>query len=362
MKPNDIKQLVDKHDEWREDKCINLIASENVSLPLADELYTSDLMHRYAEGKPFNRYYRGTKYLDQLEVDVKEILKDLFGVEYIDIRPLSGTIANMAVFSALKDSGVYFDSRISNGSHVSHTKFGSAGLLGLRERNMIFDEDSLRIDPVKSAKKINRESPDFVILGKSLFLFPEPIKELRDRISSDVDIIYDAAHVLGLIGADEFQQPFEEGADVLTSSTHKTFPGPQSGIIMTNNKHKFNKIQKKVFPGLTASWHPHKLGHLGVTALWMKQHGEDYVNQVISNAKTLAEELNKLGFEVLGKEMGYTKSHTIAVDVIDQGGGRKVAKKLEDNDIILNKNAIPGESFTGKEMQDLMVFGLDRRR
>ena len=349
---DEMKNLLDKHENWRKDECINMIASENRSLETAQEMYNSDLMHRYAEGEPFNRYYRGTKYLDRLEILVDEAMQDLFGVDNIELRALSGTMANMAVYKALKDTGIYFDSRISDGSHVSHTKFGSAGIFGLKERNLVFDYDRLQIDPVKSAKKINREDPDFIILGKSLFLFPEPIEELREEIEVDTKIVYDAAHVLGLIAGNKFQASFEEGADIITSSTHKTFPGPQGGLVMSKSKHVHKKIKKAMFPGLTCSWHSHRLGHLGATAVGMKKFGEEYAGQIIDNAQKLAETLNELGFDVLGEKRGFTKSHTLAVDVIEQGGGKEVSKKLEENNIILNKNAIPGESFTGKEMHD----------
>lgn len=347
-----VQNLVNKHDSWRKDECINLIASENRSLDLAYELYNSDLMHRYAEGEPFNRYYRGTEYLDKLHVKVQEIIKDLFDVGFVDMRPLSGTMANMAVYKALKDTGIYFDSRISDGSHVSHTKFGSAGIFNLKERNLVFDAERLQIDPVKSAKKINREKPDFIIVGKSLFLFPEPLEELKKEIEVDTKIVYDGAHVLGLIAGNQFQDPLREGADIITTSTHKTFPGPQGGMVLTNSKHDFKKIKKAIFPGLTCSWHSHRLGHLGVTALAMKKFGEKYAEQTVRNAQTLGESLYELGFDVLGERKGFTKSHALAVDVIDQGGGKKVSRELEKNNIILNKNAIPGESFTGKEMHD----------
>lgn len=348
----EMKNLVEKHDNWRENECINLIASENQTLNLADKLYNSDLMHRYAEGEPFDRYYQGTQFLDELHIKVRDLIKDLFGVEHVEMRALSGTMANMAVYKAFKDSGLYFDCRISDGSHVSHTKFGSAGIFGLKERNLVFDYDRLQVDPVKSAKKINREKPDFVILGKSLFLFPEPLEELKERIEVDTKIIYDGAHVLGLIAGNQFQDPFGEGADIITSSTHKTFPGPQGGLILSKKKHDHKKIKKAMFPGLTCSWHSHRLGHLGVTALGMKKFGEEYAKQTIKNAKKLGEALHELGFEVLGEKRGFTESHALAVDVIEQEGGKQVSRKLKDNNIILNKNAIPGESFTGKEMHD----------
>lgn len=337
-----IRSLIEKHNQWREDDCINLIASENRGLPAAEGLYINDMMHRYAEGEPFDRYYKGTKYIDELEVEVKGIIKELFGVEHVDVRPISGTVANMAVTTALKDKGTYFATKMSQGAHLSHSKYCTMGLFGMEERYLPFDNKELQIDPVESAKLINDEDPDFVILGRSLFLFPEPIEELKENITVDTTIIYDAAHVLGLVACGQFQKPFEEGADVLTASTHKTFPGPQGGIIMTNDSGLFKKVKRSVFPGLISNWHSHRLGSLGATAIGMKQFGEEYTRQVVKNAQKLGECLYEKGCDVIGAHKGFTRSHTIALDVSEYGGGERVSQRLEDNNIILNKNTLPG--------------------
>ncbi|MBZ9578613.1 serine hydroxymethyltransferase [Patescibacteria group bacterium] len=337
--------LFKKHQEWR-GNCINLIASENVMSPLAERVYLSDLMHRYAEGLPFKRYYQGLKYFDEIENRTIEKFKSHFKANFVDVRPISGTISNLATFSTLAKKGdKILTLGFQGGSHVSHEIPGAAGLLGLKVFHFDFNEKILNIDLEKAKKKILKIKPKFIVLGGSVILFPQPVKELK-RIcqKTKTKIIYDAAHVFGLICAGFFQNPLKEGADIITSSTHKTFPGPQGGIILGNiEKDLQKKIQKKVFPGVLSNHHLHRIPALYLTLLEMKKFGKSYARQVIKNAKSLAKELYNLSFNVLGKEKGFTQSHQIVVDVRENGGGDFVAKLLEKANIILNKNVLPGE-------------------
>jgi len=203
--------------------------------PACEKLYISDLMHRYAEGVPFKRFYRGLIYIDQIEDLVQQEFKKHFNANFCDVRPLSGTIANYAVFAAISQRGDRILSLgIEHGSHVSHEKPGAAGTLGLEVGGLVFNDDCT-MNAEASCQKILDEKPKFIVIGGSVILFPQPIKELRracDQVGAK--IIYDAAHVLGLITAEIFQDPLAEGADIITTSTHKTFPGPQGGMIMGN--------------------------------------------------------------------------------------------------------------------------------
>ena len=170
-----------------------------------------------------------------------------------------------------------------------------------------------------------------------MFLFPEPVKEIRKEFPN-LKIVYDAAHVFGLIFQGEFQKPFEEGADILTASTHKTFPGPQGGIILSK---EHNKIDKYVFPGIVSNHHLHRLPCLLMTALLMDEKYKNYAKRVIENAKYFAQELYSLGFDVCAEDFGFTESHQIVVDVSKIGSASNVTDKLEKNNIIVNKNALP---------------------
>jgi glycine hydroxymethyltransferase len=349
--------LLKNHNDWREN-CVNLIASENVMSPFCEGLYVSDLMHRYAEGLPFERYYQGLKYVDEIESLAEEKFKNHFDANFVDIRPISGTSANMAVFSALAERGdSILTLGIQGGSHVSHEKAGAAGILGFKSFNLGFDGETMTIDLKKSEEKILEIKPKFIVIGGSVILFPQPVRELRkicDQVGAK--IIYDAAHVFGLITAGFFQNPLEEGVDIITSSTHKTFPGPQGGIILGNiDKDLQRKIQNKVFPGVLSNHHLHRVPPLYFALEEMEQFGKDYVAQILKNSKALAEQLDNFGFDVLGKEKGFTESHQVVVNVEKYGRGDAVAKILESANIILNKNIIPDDKEDPKNPRGIRL-------
>ena len=358
MKNNNKKilSLLKKHNDWRKN-CINLIASENVMSDFCEKLYVSDLMHRYAEGLPFKRYYQGLKYIDQIENLTEDAFKKHFKAKFVDLRPISGTLANMAVFSTLAKKGdKILTLGIDGGSHVSHEEPGAAGILGLKVFHINFDESS-SIDLKKTKEKIFKIKPKFIILGGSVILFPQPIKELKKICKkTNTKIIYDAAHVFGLITAGFFQNPLKEGVDIITSSTHKTFPGPQGGIILGNiEKDLQKKIQAKVFPGVLSNHHLHRLPALYFTLMEMKKFGKQYVSQIIKNAQALAVYLDKFGFDVLEKEKGFTKSHQVLLNVEKFGGGNLIAKKLEGTNIILNKNIISEDKIDPQNPKGLRI-------
>lgn len=353
-----IIELLQEHDAWRK-RCINLIASENVMSPYCEKYYVSDLMHRYAEGLPFNRYYQGLRYVDQIEDLATQAFQDHFQADFVDLRPISGTLANFAVFSALATRGdKVMNLGIQGGSHVSHEQAGAVGVLGLDSEPLPFDADNLKLDLPKIEEKILEIKPRFIVMGGSVITFPQPIREIRaicDRTGTK--IIYDAAHVFGLIASGRFQNPLEEGADIITASTHKTFPGPQGGIIIGRNLDEKLKrrIQNKVFPGVLSNHHLHRIPPLYLALREMQEFGPDYADQIINNAQTLATALEKAGFDVLYKDRGFTASHQVVVNVERQGGGDPIAKKLEKANIILNKNIIPNDTDNPDKPKGLRI-------
>jgi glycine hydroxymethyltransferase len=212
-------------------------------------------------------------------------------------------------------------------------------------RDTVWQESDVNVE--KTVELIKKVNPKIVMLGASMFLFPHPIKEIRDSIDENIKIIYDSAHVFGLVYNKKFQRPLEEGADMITSSTHKTFQGPQGGIIIGNDRLEdkdWKKVETALFPGITSNTHIHRFPSLAVTAMEMNEFGRDYATQVINNAKALASSLNTMGFNVLCPDMGFTESHQVVVNVKGLGGGKVVADTLEDCNIICNKMSIPGDS------------------
>ncbi len=339
----DILEFVKANNRWRGLETINLIASENVMSPLAEYAYLSDFMYRYAEGKPYKRYYQGTIFIDHIEVRTAELLAKLLEADYVELRPISGTLANATVFRVLAPpGGKAAIAPVQAGAHVSHTKYGTLGGLGIRQVELPYDEENMNIDVDKALKVLEEEKPAFLVLGGSVYLFPHPVEELADHMHSvGGKVVYDAAHVLGLIAGRKWRNPLKIGADVMTASTHKTFPGPQGGIIVTNDKELFKTIGKTVFPVFVSNHHLHRIPALAVTTVEMQMYGEKYAEQIVKNAKKLAEVLAERGLKVLGEHLGYTKSHQLLVDVSELGGGAKAATLLEKANIIVNKNLLP---------------------
>ena len=335
--------LIRLHNTWRREECINLIASENVTSPLVDAVYLSDAMHRYAEGLPFKRYYQGTKYIDEIEEKVSKIFARLFDAGYADVRAISGTIANATVFTALAKSGEEAAViPLPGGAHVSHSRYGILGRLGIKPVEMPIIPEELSVDAEKAAKLIREKSPKIVVLGASVIIFPHPVEEISEAAAEvGAKLIFDAAHVLGLIAGKAYPNPLAEGADVVTTSTHKTFPGPQGGAILTSEERIYEKISNIVFPVFVSNHHLHRLAALGVAALEMERFGRAYAGQTVRNARKLAEELHSRGFKVLGEGRGFTETHQVLLDVKQDGGGAKIAKSLEEANIIVNKNILP---------------------
>ncbi len=340
-----IEDLVRQQNQWRR-STVNLIASENVMSSRAREVMGSDFTHRYAEGHPGERYYQGTEKIDEIETRCKKHLKTLFNCRHIDVRPISGTVANDAVFSRYINPGdVVMVNSTSGGGHISHHKAGSVGKYTHNIINFPLTEDGYRIDVDHTVDLIKWVNAKVLVLGKSLFLFPEPVQELAGICKEKgIALIYDAAHVLGLIAGKRFQDPLSEGATIVTASTHKTFFGSQRGIAFSNMKDpEWTKIDKGAFPGSSSNHHLDTLVPLALTAYEFLEFGEAYADQVIQNARAFAKALYDHGFEVQAPGLGFTESHQVAVDVSRLGRGDEVARVLKDNSIIINMNLLPFE-------------------
>ena len=345
------------HNKWFEN-LIPLIASENIPSPAVREAIISDFGNRYAEGWPGERVYAGCVYIDDVEFECMKLAQKLFKAEFADVRPISGVVANLVIYSAFSNPGdVMLAPSIPAGGHISHGKkehSGTAGLVhGLEIEFYPFDAEEMSIDVDKTKKKVEELNkagrlPKIAMFGGSLFLFPHPVKELSSFLKNfDIHINYDAAHVAGLIAGGQFQDPLREGANTMTMSTHKTLFGPQGGLVLGFENHA-EMIKKATFPGLTSSHHIHHMAAKAITFAEALEFGKDYAKQVIKNAKALGEYLNGFGFKILGEKRGFTKSHQIAVNVLDYSDGGKVEVDLEKANIIVNRQLIPGDIKAGR--------------
>lgn len=352
-----IFQALETHQSWFSNS-IPLIASENVPSPAVREAILSDFGNRYAEGWAGERVYAGCTYIDEVELICLDLAKRLFEAEFADVRPVSGVCANLTVYSAFTEPGdTMMALAIPNGGHISAARKefnGTAGLVhGLNVEYFAFDRENWNIDVDKTKEKIQKlklegKKPKMAMFGGSLFLFPHPVKELADYLKSeDIIVCYDSAHVSGLIAGKQFQQPLKEGADAMTLSTHKTLFGPQGGTVLSWNKYA-EKIKAGAFPGTSSNHHLHHVAGKAVAFAEFLEFGQAYAKQVVANAQALGQALSDEGLDVLASNLGFTKSHQIAIDITKYGDGGTLEKELEKANIIVNRQLIPGDVKAGR--------------
>ena len=389
---------------WRQEQCVNLIPSENTPSRAVRLLSGSDPACRYAEHKKILAfyekevfYYQGTKFIDQVERMLTEEMRAYFGCTEVETRTLSGQMSNMAVFSALTDwknrfdrkkdakrLGYVMNNHIIKGGHLSAQPMGALhdyiAVDPVTEKPAVVNFPVCRDNPYKmdveeTKKLIDRYRPELIIFGKSMVLHKEPVAQIRrfvDEQKIPTTIMYDMAHVLGLIG-DHFQNPFQEGAEIVTGSTHKTFFGPQRGIIGVNYKEDdlkyglWKTIQSRTFPGSVSNHHlGTQLGML-MAAYEMNQFRDAYQSAIIRNAKSFARSLRSYGLDVVGDPaIDYTETHQVIVSV-GYGEGAEIAERLEQNNVIVNYQATPDEEgFTASGalrmgVSEMTRFGFEEK-
>lgn len=389
---------------WRQEQCVNLIPSENTPSRAVRLLSGSDPACRYAEHKKILAfyekevfYYQGTKFIDQVERMLAEEMRAYFGCTEVETRTLSGQMSNMAVFSALTDwknrfdrkkdakrLGYVMNNHIIKGGHLSAQPMGALhdyiAVDPVTEKPAVVNFPVCRDNPYKmdveeTKKLIDRYRPELIIFGKSMVLHKEPVAQIRQFVDEQkipTTIMYDMAHVLGLIG-DHFQNPFQEGAEIVTGSTHKTFFGPQRGVIGVNYKEEdlkyglWKTIESRTFPGSVSNHHlGTQLGML-MAAYEMNQFRDAYQSAIIRNAKSFARSLRSYGLDVVGDPaIDYTETHQVIVSV-GYGEGAEIAERLEQNNVIVNYQATPDEEgFTASGalrmgVSEMTRFGFEEK-
>jgi glycine/serine hydroxymethyltransferase len=384
---------------WRQRECINLIPSENTPSLLVKLCEICDPSGRYAEHRTMKGeeiyFYQGINFIKDIESELNKELATYFNCPNIESRPLSGQMANEIIFKAMlkylnknrkegepfKRMKLVMNNALNKGGHLSSQPMGA--LFNYVEENPttrqenvinfpVMKDNLYKIDTDSLLEILAKEKPELIVFGKSMFLYKEPVEQIYNLIKDWPKrpvIMYDMAHVLGLYGA--FQEPFKEGADIVTGSTHKTFFGPQRGIIASsiNEKSPFNtlwtEIKNRTFPGSTSNHHLGTMVALLAATYEMNAFKNEYQKQVINNAKAFAKYLKENGVKVEGDEQdGYTETHQVIIRVKDHGSGNEIAKILENNNIIVNYQALPDdESFlqaSGIRMgvQEMTRFGM----
>jgi glycine hydroxymethyltransferase len=352
--------LLRMHHKWFHET-IPLIASENVPSPAVREALASDFGNRYAEGWPGERVYAGCGYIDQVEFICIDLMKRLFDAEFVDVRPISGVVANLVVYTAFTEPGdIMMALSIPCGGHITMGKKrlgGTAGAVrGLQVNYLALDYKELNIDIDKTEQRVRRlvekgTPPKLVMFGASVFPFPHPVKELAD-VFHDVGatVGYDAAHVAGLIAGGSFQDPLREGADVMSLSTHKTLFGPQHGGVASWEKYA-EKIKRAAFPGMLSNHHLHAVAGVAVACAEMLEFGREYTRQVVKNAKALGQALYERGLNVLAEHKGFTESHVVLIDITKHGDGGTIEGELEKANVIINRNLLPWDIKEGRHFE-----------
>lgn len=378
-----VSSLVEKsaaNTRWRQEECINLIPSEMTTPPLVRLLSVMDPAFRYAEhreSKAFYEaevfYYQGTDFIGEVEALLEEEMRTFLGCPEVETRIISGQMANATVFSALVDYLNRADRRseqrrirqvmnnhLGKGGHLSAQPMGALRDFVARdpktERPAVVNfpvvaGNPYKMDVAASLELIDAYRPELIIFGKSMVLHKEPVAEIRrflDAQKITAVVMYDMAHVLGLIGP-HFQQPFQEGADLVTGSTHKTYFGTQRGIIgsrFRDDEERYElweAVRRRAFPGAVSNHHLGTLLGLLMAAYEMNHFKDAYQPKVLANAKAFARALKDCGLDVAGDpEVGYTETHQVVV-CVGYSQGPVIARRLENNNIICNFQACPDE-------------------
>ena len=329
---------------------LGMIASENIISPNVKRAINSDLHGRYAEGLPGKRYYQGCEDFDTIESLGIDLAKKVFNAPFANIQSTSGTVSNIGALKALAKPGDSITAvSTADGGHISHARMGAVGLRDLHVSTYPWDENRMEPDIDGSCALIRELKPKITLVGQSVFLFPTPLKELADAAHEvGSTVMYDGAHVLGLIAGGVFQDPLREGADVMTGSSHKTFPGPQGGFLLSSNEDPNfqRKLNNSMFPGVVSSYHLHHVAGKVVALAEFEAFGKAYAQDIVKNAQAFAQALAAEGFDVLAESRGYTASHQVLTrhGDIDSGAGATAAALLEKAGIITNMNMLPGDS------------------
>ncbi len=359
---DELKDLTKKHTEYRE-RSLNLIASENLVSKTVRWYLTTDFGHRYNTffDDPMKRNYFGQKYIALVETKARETAQKLFGCKYVELRPLGGQSAGDAVIMALTKPGdVVFETSEEGGfaGHEVCTRLVKANLIknSLEIDTVEYDTKTTDINFEIMEKKIKEKKPKLIICGTSTPLFAESLEKLR-TIADEVGayIAYDASHMMGFIASKKFANPLDHGADVMMGSTHKTFPGPQGGIVLCNDEEIFKRIRVSLYPALITNHHANRVASLGAAFIEMLEFGEAYHEQIIKNSQALGKALHDLGLKALYPELNFSRSHVVLVDVKEISNGGEAASLLEDANIFVGATTTPIDAERGTKHNGLRI-------
>ncbi|HEY7588093.1 MAG TPA: serine hydroxymethyltransferase [Thermoplasmata archaeon] len=346
----DLHDLVQEHEQWRLRETINLQPSENRISEQAKALLATDFAGRYtlpeelapALGEIGNAY-RGTRFTDRMEAVAEALARDVFTAGLASLKPLSGHLAGFMLLQACCHRG----DRImviaaEHGGYDGYMPGFVPDYLGLSVDFLPFDPAAWNLDTKAAAEAILEQRPRLVLVGASQILFPYNLRWLRGACD-DVGAIlgYDASHVLGLIAGGEFQHPFLEGVDILSASTHKSFPGPQGALLLAGRKDVFERALSTFLWRIQDNAHWNRIAATAQVLLEMKAFGPAYAKQIVANSRALGNQLDKWGLPIGFKGLGFSQSHQLLLDVprLKETWGltpAQFADRLEANNLIVD--------------------------
>lgn len=346
---SEIDRLVEENHNIHDRDCINLNPATNVMNPKAEALLAAGLGSRPSLGYPGDKYEMGLEAIERIEVIAAELAAEVFSAGFAEIRVSSGAMANLYAFMATARPG---DGIIvpppEIGGHVTHHGAGAAGLYGLKIHPAPVDADGYSVDLERLRALALAERPKLITIGGSLNLFPHPVRDIR-AIADEVGawLLYDAAHMSGMIAGRAWQQPLQEGAHLMTMSTYKSLGGPPSGLILTDEPELAERLDRIAFPGLTANFDAAKSASLAMALLDWKEHGKAYAAAMGATAKALAAALVDAGIEVFAAGRGCTQSHQFALPAAGFGGGQAASKLLRRANILACGIGLPIAAIDG---------------
>jgi len=325
-----IEALARRNRDIHERECFNLNPATNVMNPRAEALLAAGLGSRPSLGYPGDKYETGLEAIEEIEVIAAELCAEIFKARFAEIRVPSGAIANLYAFMATcKPGDTIIAPPATIAGHVTHHVEGCAGLYGLRTVPAPVDADGYTLDTAALRDLARRERPLLITVGGSLNLFEHPVQEAR-AIADEVGaaVMFDAAHQCGIIAGGAWKNPLAEGAHLMTMSTYKSLGGPAGGLIVTNDAHLAERIDRIAFPGMTANFDAAKSAALAVTMLDWRECGRAYAEAMTATARALAHALEREGIPVFAADRGITESHQFAVEAAPFGGGQAAARTL----------------------------------
>jgi glycine hydroxymethyltransferase len=325
-----IFQLVAENRRIHNVRAINLNPASNVMNPRAEAMMASGLGTRASLGYPGDKVETGLEAIERIEVIASELAAEVFEAKYAEVRVGSGALANLYVFMATCRSG---DTIIAPppeiGGHVTHHTQGAAGLYGLNTLPAPVLADGYTIDVPAMRRLAHDARPKLITAGGSLNLFPHPVAQLRalaDEVGAK--LLFDAAHLSGMIAGRAWDNPLAQGAHVMTMSTYKSLGGPPGGLVLTNEADIAQRLDAIAYPGLTANFDAGKIAALAVGLIDWKQHGRAYAQTMQATARALADGLHHQGLPVYAHARGATQSHQFALEAARFGGGQAAARHM----------------------------------